>query len=146
MHATLKSNYFMLMWEQPPGIVSPANPADNVVTANQILANAQSMHETLAAQSTEASKRLSNAVLDVVLYSEKVESTACLLMLADSCISQIRARMCVLGISIHLPSAPDTIMLSDLGSMPIIPGMFFLLKHSNELVSDETTDKPVGSA
>ena len=136
----------MLMREQPPGIVSPANPADNVVTANQILANARSMRETLAAQSTEASKRLSDAVLDVVLYSEKVESTARLLTLADSCIGQIRARMRALGISIHLPSAPDTITLSDSGSMPIIPGTFFLLKHSNELVSDETTDKPVGSA
>ena len=119
---------------------------DNVVTANQILANARSMRKTLAAQSTEASKRLSDAVLDVVLYSEKVESTACLLTLADSCIGQIRARMRALGISIHLPSAPDTITLSDSGSMPIIPGTFFLLKHSNELVSDETTDKPVGSA
>ena len=103
------------------------------------------MCETLAAQSTEASQRLSDAVLDVVLYSEKVESTACLLTLADSCIGQIRARMRALGISIHLPSAPDTITLSDSGSMPIIPGTFFLLKHSNELVSDETTDKPVGS-
>ena len=104
------------------------------------------MCETLAAQSTEASQRLSDAVLDVILYLEKVESTAHLLTLADSCISQIRARMHALGISIHLPLAPDTIMLSDSGSMPIIPGMFFLLKHSNELVSDETTDKPVGSA
>ena len=145
MHATLKSNYFMFMREQPLGIVSPANPADNVVTANQILANTQSMRETLAAQSTEASKRLSTTVLDVVLYLEKVESTACFLTLADSCIGQIRAWMCALGISIHLPSAPDTIMLSNSGSMPIIPGTFFLLKHSNELVSDEMTDKSVGS-
>src|ERR1700743_908351 len=114
----------MLMREQPPGTVSPANPADNVVTANQILADAQSMCETLAAQSTEASKRLSDAVLDVVLYSEKVESTAHLLTLADSCIGQIWAWMRALGISIQLPSIPDTIMLSDSGSVPIIPGTF----------------------
>ena len=104
------------------------------------------MCEMLAAQSTEANKRLSDAVLDIVLYLEKVETMAHLLMLADSCISQIWARMCVLRIFIHLPPAPDTIMLSDSGSMPIIPGTFFLLKYSNQLVSDETTDKPVGSA
>ena len=145
-HATLKSNYFMLVWEQPPGIVSPAHPADNVVTDSQILANTRSMRKTLAAQSTEASKRLSDAVLDVVLYSEKVESMAHLLMSADSCIGQILARMCALRISIHLPLAPDTITLSDSGSMPIIPGTFFLFKHSNELVSDKMTDQPVGSA
>ena len=82
------------------------------------------MRETLAAQSTEASKRLSDAVLDVVLYSEKVESTACLLMLADSCIGQIWAWMRALRISIQLPSIPDTIMLSDSGSVPMIPGTF----------------------
>ena len=87
------------------------------------------MCQTLAAQSTEASKRLSDSVLDIVLYSEKVESTARLLTLADSCIGQIRAWMCALGISIHLPLAPDTITLSNSGSMPIIPGTFFLLKH-----------------
>ena len=125
MYATLKSNYFMLMWEQPLGIVSPANPANNVVTANQILANARSMRKMLAAQSTEASKRLSDAALDIILYSEKVESTARLLTWADSCIGQIRAWMHALEISIHLPSAPDTITLSDSGSMPIIPVCLF---------------------
>src|SRR6202000_1537895 len=70
---------FMLMREQAPGIVSSSSPTEHVVTANQILANARSMREPLPAQSTEASKRLSDAVLDIVLYSEKGESTARLL-------------------------------------------------------------------
>ena len=90
------------------------------------------MRETLAAQSTEASKKLSDAVLDVVLYSEKVESTARLLRLADSCIGQIWAWMRALGISIHPPSTPDTITLSDSGSTLIIPGTFvFSNTHMN---------------
>ena len=31
---------FMLMWEQPPGIISSSSPTEHVVTANQIFANA----------------------------------------------------------------------------------------------------------
>ena len=109
----------MLMWEQPPGIVLSSSPTKH---ANQILANAWSTRETLATQSTEASKRLSDTVLDVVLYLERVESTACLLTLVDLCIGQIWAWMHVLKISIHLPLTPNTTTPSDLGSMPIIPG------------------------
>ena len=65
---------------------------------NQILTNARQLHEKLAAKSTEATQKLSQAILDIVVYTEQVENTTRLLSLADSCIGQIRSRMRAHGI------------------------------------------------
>ena len=66
----------------------------------------------------EAQKKLSEALLDVVLYSERVESTNRLLVLTDTLISQIRVRMRLLGIvRATLPSALNVINASSVGKL-----------------------------
>ncbi|KAF9777994.1 hypothetical protein BJ322DRAFT_1114537 [Thelephora terrestris] len=114
----------------PPGVmVSTANTAEQVTIANQILAITRQLREKLATESTEASQKLSQAILDIVAYSEQVENMHRLLSLADSCVGQIRSRMHAHGIPIDLPSvtssaiapsdaiaAPDTFTVS--GTMP----------------------------
>jgi hypothetical protein len=75
--------------------------------AGQLLANARSIRGQLALDSADANRKLSEAVLAVITYTENVENTTRLLTLADSCIGQIRARMRAYGIPIHPPSAPN---------------------------------------
>ena len=70
-------------------MVSSFNVSEHVTTVNQILANARLLRERLAADSTEASKKLSAAVLDAIMYAEQVENTNRLVALADSCVGQI---------------------------------------------------------
>ena len=103
---------------QPKGTTtSPASSIEHAAAANQILTDVRLLREQLAAESTEASRKLSDAALDVVLYTERVESIHRLLALADSCIGHIWARMRANGVSIHLPSAPpDATRLSDSAS------------------------------
>ena len=115
-------NYFSLIGKQPPGpMASPTSSAEHATTANQILAHTRLLCESLAAESTEASRKLSNAVLDVVLYMERLESVGCLLALADTCIGQIRSRMRANSISIHLPSiSPSATTLSDSVNGPLV--------------------------
>jgi hypothetical protein len=86
---------FSLKQKQPPGLtISPASSSEHAVAANQILTNARSLREALAVASTETNRKLADAVLDVLLYTEKLENISRLLALADTCISQIRSRMC----------------------------------------------------
>jgi hypothetical protein len=86
------------------------------------------IREELAVDSAEASQKLSKAFLDVIVYTEKLETASRLLALADACIGQIRSRMRALGIAIHLPPGPsDTIAVFDTiaafdASGPPVPG------------------------
>jgi hypothetical protein len=124
-------NKISLTQKQPPGrTVSPASSSDNAAVANQILTNARSLREVLAAESTEASRKLSDAVLDVVLYTEKLESIARLLALADTCIGQIRSRMCANSISIRSPSTSSSAATESNSVIgPVVSGKPVLLKR-----------------
>lgn len=116
-------------------MVSTSSSAEHVAAANQILTTARLLRETVAAESTEANKKLSEALLEVMLYSEKVDSTSRLLALADSCIGQIRSRMRAHGISIHLPPMlPDAATLSDSANISVTLGKFVPPKCPHELV------------
>ena len=86
-------------------------------TANNLLTNARSTREQLVFESTDANRKLSEAVLAVIMYTEKVETTARQLTLADACIGKIQARMRAYGIPIHLPStsANEVTSTSDVG-------------------------------
>ena len=120
-----KYKSFMLMQQQPPGTIPSASSTDHVATANQILTDARTLRETLAAELTEAGKKLSEALLDVLLYTENVESTSRLLALADSCISQIRSRMRAQGIPIPPPPPSlNTATPSNSVNGPVISGEF----------------------
>lgn len=107
-------------------MASSASSAEHAANANQILTDARSLRKNLAAESAEANKKLSDALLDVVLYTEKLESLGRLLALADSCIGQIRSRMRASSIPIHPPSlSPNAAMPSDSVSRPALSGTFF---------------------
>lgn len=80
--------------------------------ASQLLANARSIRDQLASESADANRELSQAVVAVIMYTEKVESTSRLLALADSCVGKVRARMRVHGIPIHPPSTPSNTVTS----------------------------------
>ena len=102
---------------------SSGSSTEHAVAANKILTDARLLCETLATEFTEVNRKLSDALLDVVLYSEKVESMSRLLALADSCIGHIWARMRALGISIQSPfTSPNTITPSDSVSGRVISG------------------------
>ena len=115
---------FSLTGKQPPGLTaSSASTTEHTATANQILAHARSLRELLVTESTEASKKLSDATLDVILYTEKLESIGRLLTLADACIGQIRSRMRANSISIHPPSMSlSSAMLPDSVDGPTVSG------------------------
>jgi hypothetical protein len=100
--------------------------------ANDLLTNARSIREQLASESTEANRRLSEASLAVIMYTEKVETATRQLALADSCIGKIRARMRAHGIPIHLPSTSA----NEVTSMPdangeAVQGQSLRLRCSN---------------
>ena len=62
----------------------------------------------------EANKALSRAILEAVMYAEKVESTSRVLALADCSVGRIRSRMRAYGIPIQCPSSiPNAALLSD---------------------------------
>lgn len=117
----------MLIQEQPPGLATlPTNATDQVMIANQILTNARQLREKLAAESTEASQKLSQALLDIVLLAERVDNAGRLLSLADSCIGQIQSRMRAHGIPIHIPPTPSsTVIVSDVNG-PTVQGKHFI--------------------
>lgn len=106
-------------------MVSSFNVSEHVTTVNQILANARLLRERLAADSTEASKKLSAAVLDAIMYAEQVENTNRLVALADSCVGQIRSRMRACGIPIQPSSTPlhPPSMLFDAITTPDVNGL-----------------------
>jgi hypothetical protein len=95
-------------------VFSPTNATEQNVTANSILTKARQLRDKLAAESTEASQKLSQALLDIVVYAERVDSAGRMLSLADSCIGQIRSRMRTNGIPIQIPSVPS----QDSGMVP----------------------------
>ena len=96
---------------------------EQVATANQILTNVRQLREKLVIESTEASQSLSQALLDIVVYAERVDNVGHLLSLADSCIGQIRSRMRAHGIPIHIPSTPsNAVIVPDVG--PAVQGEF----------------------
>lgn len=129
------ANYIVLTWNQPPGTTVPSSSTEHVVTVNQILTNARSLRDTVAVESTEANKKLSEAVLDVMLYRERVECANRLLALADSCVGQIRARMRAHGIPIHPPSETlDSTTPSDSVGGPVTSGKSVFLERSWTIV------------
>lgn len=85
--------------------------------ANNLLTNARSIREQLVSESTDVNRKLSEAVLAVIMYTEKVETTTRQLVLADTCVGKIRARMRAYGVPIHLPSisANEVTSMSDVG-------------------------------
>lgn len=83
--------------------------------ANSVLANARAVRDQLTEDLSESSSKLSQAVLAVVMYTERVENANCLLSLANACISKIRAQMRAHGIPINFPSN-EVKPLSDVGA------------------------------
>ena len=88
----------------PQTVISPVSTTEQTKTANQLLSEARSLREQLAAESTEANRKLSEAILAVITHTEKVENTNHLLAFTDSCVGQIRSRMRAHAIPIHPPS------------------------------------------
>lgn len=87
------------------------NPAD----ASEVLTNARQLRERLALDSMEASRRLSEAILQATLCAEKVENANRQVALADLCVGRIRSRMRANGIPIRLPPTPlDTVTAPDI--------------------------------
>lgn len=128
-------------------MVPTASATEHVATANQILTNARSLRESLATESTEAHRKLADAVLDVLLYSEKVENMGRLLALADACIGQIRYRMHTHRIPIDPPSTSlSTATVSNLVNGPVVSGKFIFFKSSRHVCSDWITEMRVESA
>ena len=118
-----------ITWKQVLGDAPNAPSAKRVAATKRVLANAQLQCEFLATKSMEAQKKLSKALLDVVLYSERVESTNRLLVLMDTLIGQIQVRMHLLGIPIDSPpTSPDTGAPSDSVNGPVASGMSHCLE------------------
>lgn len=112
---TCTDNNFILMEKQlPQAAISPISSAEHTTTANQLLADARLLREQLAEESTEANHKLTEAVLAMVMYTEKVENAGRLLVLADSCVGRIRSRMRARGIPIYPPpAASNAVTVSD---------------------------------
>lgn len=96
------------MTQSPQTGVSPASTAEPVSAANELLENARSIRDQLAQESLDSNHKLSEAILSVIMYTERVETTARLLSLAETCVGKIRARMRAHGIPIQLPSSEVT--------------------------------------
>lgn len=117
MHDIWQTAFYSDIEQQPLATVSPTNSKERVVAANVVLSDARFLREQLAIECMEANKALSQAILDVISYSEKVESGNRVLALADCCIGRIRSRMRGHGIPIHAPSnssLPNAAMISDI--------------------------------
>ena len=98
----------------PRQVVPSVSTTEHTAIANQLLTDARLLREQLAAESTEANRKLSEAVLAVIMYTEDVENVSRLLGLADSRVGQIRSQMRAHGIPIHPPSSPsNTVTVSD---------------------------------
>lgn len=127
-------------------MASTASSTEHTATANKILAHTRVLRESLVVESTETSRKLSNAVLDVALYTEKLESVNRLLALADNCVGQIRSRMRANSIPIHPPSMPPcAATLSDSVNAPAASGKF-ISGYSLPFDSYMITDTPIDSA
>jgi len=59
------------------------------VDAAEVLTNARQLHKCLALDSAEASKKLSEAILQAALCVEKVKNADRQLALADLCVGRI---------------------------------------------------------
>ena len=81
---------------------------EQVPVANLVLTNAQSIQDQLTEDLSDSSSKLSQALLAVVMYTERVENATHLLLLANTCISKIRAQMHAHGIQIDSPSSEIT--------------------------------------
>ena len=90
--------------------ISPIPVPEQASTASQLLTNVRSIRDQFAIESADANRKLSEAVLAVMMHSKRVESTNRLLALADTCIGQIRARMHVYGIHIDSPSTSSNVV------------------------------------
>ena len=127
--------------------ISPTPTAEQVSAANQFLTNARSIRDELALESADATRKLSEAVLAVILYTEATENTSRLLMLADSCVGQIWSRMRAHGIPIHAPPASsDGAVIPTLGiNREVTQGQSFHLIFGPPC-SDEILDEPALAA
>lgn len=130
---------FTLIWLQPPGVMNSAiDTSEHAATANQLLNTARLLCEKVAAESAEANQKLSAAILDIVLYTERMESSSRLLALADSCVGQIRSRMRAHGIPILPPSMPSDAITAPNVNGPSIQSAFFLCSHAFVLTNRQT--------
>ena len=80
--------------------------SEQVSVANKLLANARLIQDHLALESVSTNHRLTEAVIAIAMYTEKVETVTHQLALANACVGKIRARMCAHGLPIELPRAP----------------------------------------
>jgi hypothetical protein len=99
--------------QSPQAGISPVSVTEQASVANGLLTNARSIRHQLAQESFDANRKLSEAILTVLMYTEKVDSTARLLTLADTCVGKIRARMRALGIPIQPPSDTEITLFPD---------------------------------
>jgi len=121
MYAFEHLEWFYLDTEQLPQTgISSVSTTKHIATADQLLADARTLYEQLAVESMEVNHKFSEAVLAVIMYTEKVENASHLLALVDSCIGQIRSRMHAHRIPINLPSLPsNTVTVSDVNAVTI---------------------------
>ena len=104
-----------------------------------MLTEARQLRERLVVDSSEASKKLSEAVLHAALCAEEVESANRQLALADMCIGQIRSLMRAHGHPIHLPSTrSDTVTVPSINGNAT-QGSFFICEarmRSHDVLDD----------
>ena len=124
-----------------------ASLAKNSAVASKILTLACSLRETLALETTNANKKLSNVVLDVMLCTERLDNLSRLLALANSCIGQIRSQMHANSIPIPPPAdSPGAATLSDLVGDSGTAGEFRFSEHPHVVAYYMLLDMPVDSA
>ena len=124
-----------------------ASLAKNSAVASEILTRARSLREMLALETIDANKKLSNAVLDVMLCTERLDNLGCLLALANSCIGQIRSRMCANSIPIPPPAdSPGTATPSDSVGDSGTAGEFRFSERPHVVAYYMLLDMPVDSA
>jgi len=96
------------METQAPQIGIPPVPAtEQTSVANELLANARLIRDQLNLESADVNRKLSEAILTAIMYTEKAETITRLLALADTSVGKIRSRMRAHGIPIQPPSTPS---------------------------------------
>ena len=95
--------------------------SEQVSAANELLANARSIRDQLALESVGANRRLTEAVISIAMYMEKVETATRQLALADACVGKIRARMRAHGLPIDMPRASynEAVSASDVNGITV---------------------------
>ena len=116
--------------------------SEQVSAANELLTNARSIRDQLAVESVGANRRLMEAVIAIAMYTEKAETAARQLALADACVGKIRARMRAHGLPIDLPRAShnEAVLAPDLNGRAVQGQSIH--KKPGFLRSDYALDEP----